>query len=71
MGNLNVQIRSEENGLAWVDSIEEAMKKAEDDISIWKISWTDKTTNERIRLVRVTFPDQGDMEYWVYEPIKV
>lgn len=70
-----VQTRNEAGGLTYHVSIASAMKMAEIDRTIWKISWTDATTGERIRLARdltsvrdefgVTTIDAG----WFYEPL--
>ena len=58
-----VQVRSEDGGVFFYDTIAEAMAHGERDSSAWKISWTD-ATGERVRLVR---------EYlaWIYEPLEV
>jgi len=52
MPTLEVQMRCEDGELLFVGTIKEAMRRAENDPSIWKISWTDGTTGERIRLVK-------------------
>jgi hypothetical protein len=62
MSTAFIQSRSEDGGLNFYPSIKMAMEAAETDLTIWKISWTDAITKERIRLVR-----QGDN--WIYEPI--
>jgi hypothetical protein len=62
MPHLEVQMRREDGGLLYSETIKEVMNMAEDDLSIWKISWTDSASNDRVRLVR-----QG--KTWVYEPI--
>lgn len=66
-----VQLRNEEGSLVFVSSIEKAMKEAEKDSDIWKISWTDGTTNERVRLIRrtVKYQDESEVTFWSYEPL--
>jgi hypothetical protein len=59
---LEVQLRCEDGELLFARTVKEAMQMAEKDPDIWKISWTDSITDERIRLVR-----HGMV--WVYEPI--
>lgn len=58
--DFEVQCRSEEGGLSVCASFAEALKKADEDTSIWKISFT-LPTGERIRLVR------NESDEWVYE----
>jgi hypothetical protein len=60
----HVQTRSEDGGLGYFTSITAAMKEAERDHSIWKISWADATSGDQIRLVRNT-----KLGAWVYEPL--
>jgi hypothetical protein len=62
MPTLEVQLRTEEGDLLYARTIAEAMKMAKENMNIWKISWTDCITDERIRLVRAGHA-------WVYEPI--
>lgn len=59
---LVVQMRHENGDLMYRDSVEQCMKEAKEDFGIWKISWTDSQSGERIRLVR-------SGHAWVYEPI--
>lgn len=50
---MEVQTRSEANGIKHTPTIAVALKNAEEDTSIWKISfWTE--SGERVRLVRST-----------------
>jgi hypothetical protein len=58
-----VQTRSEINGITFYETLRQAMKAADQDQSIWKISF-DSITGERVRLVRDAFSDT-----WKYEPI--
>lgn len=58
---MEVQTRSEENGLRQFNSIKEAMEHAKKDSSVWKISFS--VGDEQIRLVK------KDNQF-VYEPIK-
>jgi hypothetical protein len=58
----SVQTRSEMNGLVFFDTVAEAIRHAEIDDTVWKISF-DASTGERIRLVR----EHGHT--WVYDPI--
>lgn len=72
---LEVQMRSDEGALYYRDTVRGAMAFAKEHSDIWKISWTDSITGERIRLVRkhVYYPTSDDRdslyEAWVYEPI--
>jgi hypothetical protein len=63
MPKLEVQMRHENGDLLFRNTIRECMEYARMNIGIWKISWTDAITGERIRLVR-----HGEYT-WVYEPI--
>lgn len=60
-----VQTRSEENGLFFHSSLNDAIDAAKMDKSIWKISFT-LPTRERIRLMRDDRDDRGD---WIYSPL--
>jgi len=67
MPSLNVQLRFEDGSIMEAQSINEAMRIAKEHRSIWKISWTDAITDERIRLIRrVSGPIQ---DVWIYEPL--
>ncbi len=61
----DVQTRSEETGMRLFGSISEAFKATEDDLSIWKISWTDKETGECIRFIRL------GTSTWQFAPMAV
>lgn len=61
-----VQTRSEDSGLEEFATLKEAFDRAEEDKSIWKISFT-ISSGERVRLVREW--DQYFKDIWVYEPI--
>lgn len=63
---IEVQTRSEENGIDFHSSIADAMKAAEKDPSIWKISFYAEGKKERVRLLKHS--TEGD---WVYEPIHI
>jgi hypothetical protein len=63
-GDPHVQTRSEDGGLGYFVSISAAMEEAERDHSIWKISWMDITSGDRVRLVR-----NQKIGAWVYEPM--
>ena len=69
MPYLEVQMRSEEGNLWYARTVTEAMRMAKEHPDIWKISWTDGITDERIRLVKLNL-DIGE-SVWVYEPIVV
>jgi hypothetical protein len=60
---MEVQTRSEENGLKFFKTIKEAVKEAEKDITVWKISFS--IGKERVRLVRIR-PLKGkkDLNLW-------
>ena len=57
-----VQTRNEAGELTYHISVPSAMRMAEIDRTIWKISWT-QFSGERIRLAK----KDGD---WVYEPLR-
>jgi hypothetical protein len=46
------QTRSEETGIILHRSMNDALNHADEDKSVWKISFTTPDTNERIRLVK-------------------
>jgi len=62
---MEIQTKSEKNGLRNFPTWAEAFAAAKRDSSIWKISWdeNDCTRIQRVRLVRT-----GDS--WKYDPIK-
>ncbi len=57
-----IQCRSEEYGLSYYDTFEEAFNAASRDHTIWKMSW-DEIGGGRVRMVRRTD------NTWEYEPI--
>jgi len=60
------QTRNHEGATIQHATVAEGFKAAEKDQTIWKISWTNDVTNERIRLVR---QNRGPQFVWVYEPM--
>lgn len=60
----DVQTRSEMHGTRNFPTLKAAMDHADEDESVWKISFP-LPTGERVRLVRsgLAYPD------WVYEPV--
>lgn len=74
---MEVQTRSEDGSLKMWPTIAAAFAEADRDPDIWKISWTDKETNERVRMVRRTALTYGVFknlvkaknDVWIYEPI--
>lgn len=58
-----VQTRDEDGALHFFDTVSKAFEYAYATPSVWKISWTDSETEERIRMVRV---DRGG---WEFSPI--
>lgn len=64
-----VQTRNDAGATPTHETIAAAFKAAEEDLSIWKISWTDATTGERVRLVRCR--DDEQLLIWRYDPIVV
>jgi hypothetical protein len=77
MPSLEVQLRREDGELLFARTIAEAMRMANQNPDIWKISWTDCITDERIRLVKTHFKYETqefgtlETEIWAYEPIDV
>lgn len=63
MTPIEVQTRSETDGLRLFPSLKEAMDHAARDESVWKVSFS-LPTDERVRLVR---REDG----WLYEPIDI
>lgn len=60
------QLRSEETGISYAPTIREALEFAEQDLTIWKISFNSEI-GDRIRLVkRRIFSDTYE---WVLEPL--
>ena len=64
-----IQTRSEINGLYEYHNADEAFKAAEEDLSIWKISFS-LPNGGRVRLVRCLVED-GTLSQWRYESISV
>lgn len=58
-----VQTRDLDGGLRFFETIKEAWAYAGADKKVWKVSWTDSDTLERVRFVRT---NSGD---WVFEPM--
>jgi len=65
------QTRSENSGIVQWETLKDAMKAAEKDDSIWKISFS--VGKERVRLVRQTLYTQTRLPvvWWVYESISL
>lgn len=59
------QTRSEVTGIQTFETLREAMKAAEEDSTIWKISFP-ISHGERVRLIRI-----AETGYWVYEPLEI
>lgn len=66
---MTIQTRSEKTGLAYHNSMGEALEAAQRDKTIWKISFS--VMGEQIRLVkRLKFTDDTIEQYnWVYEHV--
>lgn len=64
---MEVQTRNFDGATPVWPTIADAFAEAKKDLSIWKISWTDSSTGERVRLVR-TVDYLGEI-VWSYEPI--
>ena len=62
-----VQTRDLDGATPMHPTIMAAMMAAEKDPTIWKISWTDQKTNERVRLVVDT--NEEGAKIWRYDPI--
>lgn len=58
---MEVQTRSEENGLKFYSTLTDAFRAAQIDTSVWKISFN-AYDGTRVRLVRTS-------EGWIYEDI--
>lgn len=65
--NNPIQTRSKTGELRYFASIHGAMQYAKSHEDVWKISWTNDATGERVRLVAKLMSYVG-IE-WVYEPI--
>jgi hypothetical protein len=64
---MEVQTRSESNGLRFFTSVYNAFEAAERDSSIWKISFNAQN-GERVRLIREFDVPTAKM-IWKYEPM--
>ena len=64
MDDQPVQTRSEVTGIQTFETLREAMKVANTDTTIWKISFP-MGNGERVRLIR------RESGQWVYEPIEI
>jgi len=64
-----VQTRNEAGATPTYETIDAAFKAAEEDATIWKISWTDATTGERVRFVKRD--DHRGHIHWRYDPIVI
>ena len=62
-----VQTRSEQNGLLSFATLEDALKMASADETIWKVSFS-LPTGERCRLVRYYIPEMSTA-LWKYEKV--
>lgn len=67
--DLEVQTRSEENGIHIYHSFDEAMNAAKIDPTIWKISFA--YGKERIRLVKYVDDQHPLNGAWIYEPLHI
>lgn len=69
------QTRDHEGATIQHETIDGAFKYANANSEVWKISWTNSETNERVRLIRKTFMVNSEYDpvqeltYWSYEPI--
>ena len=62
---LDVQVRTVDGGLRYFESVWDAFEHAKTDQEVWKISWTEKESQHRIRFVR------NDDDTWAFEPLLV
>jgi len=60
--DVDFQTRSEENGIKYFKTLDDAFQHAQEDLSVWKISFKEK--DQRIRLVR-----ESDSNCWSYDSI--
>lgn len=63
MPDVEVQTRADNGETRFFDSVKKAFGYADENRNVWKISWSDGTTHERIRMVR----ESGGN--WRYEPM--
>lgn len=70
---MEVQLRNDDGATWEVGSVKEAFEAANEDDTIWKISWAEG--DHRIRLVRPhTLNGDGNINWdggWLYEPIEI
>lgn len=68
---MEVQTRSEANGIKLFSTLKKALEAAEEDTSIWKISFWTEVPSERVRLVRSADNEWvlDQMEKYLPEPL--
>ena len=64
---LDIQLRWTDGTITYVNTIKTAMKIAEISYQLEKISWTNASSGERVRLVKGY--DSSNRRVWVYDPI--
>ena len=62
---MEVQLRNNEGALLYFDSVFNAFEFATTDPEVWKISWLDEVSKQRVRLVRTVTGD------WKFEPMRL
>lgn len=62
---LEVQTRNEGGEIKYFSTLTEAKQHAEEDPTVWKISFS-LPTGERVRLVK---RNGAEIDFWVYEPL--
>lgn len=69
---MDVQTRSEETGLRHFDNVKAAFDHAEEDETVWKVSFTppDGVRCRFVRMMRVTGGEQKK-PLWIFEPLLV
>lgn len=67
---MTIQTRSEENGLHNFDTLKEALDNADQDASVWKISF-DGPDGSRVRLVAAPAEDEegNEVSCWVFQAL--
>jgi len=70
MSEERVQVRSEETGLRYFRTVAQAFKYAEEDKTVWKVSF-EAASGERVRLVRSPprLRAPGESDLWRYEDL--
>lgn len=63
---MEIQTRSEVEGIVIHSTIEDAFNYAADNPDVWKISWSNESTGERVRFVR----SEPRGVSWEYESIE-